>query len=161
MQNTRPHILDRVDRLPPWKFTTSLYLARWIIVLPIAFLSDLLFPSRSGGHFKGITLFGAVIVAPILETLIECLLPYWAMKKFGFIPNDRRPWAFVIASASLMALLHAGAWPAAILPSLVTGSFLAYVFGHFAPISLRTAFLHTVLFHAAINLVGCALIFLN
>ena len=153
--------LDRVDRLPPWKFTAALYVTRWIIVLPVAFLAGLLFPSKSAGQFHGITLLGALIIAPILETLVECLVPYWAMKKFGFIPSNRRPWAFIIVSALLMVLLHAGAWPAAILPSFVTGAFLAYVYGHFAPASVRNAFLHTAVFHAAINLVGCTLIALS
>ena len=80
------------------------------------------------------------------------------MRKLTFVRHDRRPWGFVIIAAVMMTLLHAGAWPAAIIPSFVKGAFLGYTYGHFAPSGFRQAFLHTSIFHACINLVGCILI---
>ena len=90
----------------------------------------------------------------ILETLLECAAPYWLMRKARAIPVGKRPWGFVAISALVMAMMHLGAWPTAILPSLVTGSFLAYTYGHFAPRGFGLAVLHTWAFHAAINAIG-------
>jgi hypothetical protein len=101
------------------------------------------------------------VLAPVLETLTECLLPYWIMRKLNLIPAAGRAWGFVAVSAILMALLHFTAWPAALLPSLITGAFLGYTFAHFAPNNFGQAFLHTALFHAAINLVGWIQLALN
>ena len=52
-----------------------------------------------------------------------------------------------------MVLLHP-LTPVVITFAFVTGSFLAYVYAHFAPQSRFKAFLHTAVFHAAINVVG-------
>jgi hypothetical protein len=158
--STGSSILDRLDRLPPWRFTVTLYVVRWLVIIPVAFVMDRLF---SGGKISGANLgvmfwFGILIVAPVTETLIECALPYWIMRKLTFVRRDRRPWGFVITAAVMMTLLHAGAWPAAIVPSFVTGTFLGYTYGHFAPLGFRQAFLHTAIFHACINLVGGILI---
>lgn len=157
MNNT----LDRVDRLSPWAFTGSLYLARWVIIFPISCVLRL-FGGTSGNIMDNTSafalFFGWIFLSPLLETVIECALPYWLMRKARGMPAGRRPWGFVAVSAVIMALLHVGAWPTAILPALVTGGFLAYTYGHFAVCGPGPAVLHTSLFHAAINIVGWVLV---
>ncbi len=154
-------LLDRLDRLTPWAFTGSLYGLRWVVVLPVTWAVDLFDPTGGRASFEGPAiglLLGFLFLAPILETLAECLAPYWIMRKMGRIPSVQRPWGFVAVSAGLMALWHVDYWPAAFLPSTITGAFLAYTFAHFAPGSPGKAFLHTWVFHAGINLVGWLLI---
>ena len=155
-------LLNRLDGLSPWAFTGSLYLARWVIIVPIGYALGQLGVSDSKPAFDGsalVLLFGFIFLGPLLETVLECAVPYWLMLKVRKIRAGRRPWGFVVVSATIMALLHIGAWPSAILPSLVTGGFLAYTYGHFAVRGAGPAILHTWVFHAAINIVGWLLIF--
>jgi hypothetical protein len=153
--------MDRLDRLSPWAFTGSLYLLRWAVIIPISCISRL-FVGTSGNVTANasdlILLFGWVFLSPLLETVLECAIPYWLMRKARGVPDGKRPWRFVAVSAAIMAVLHLGAWPAALLPALVTGGFLAYTYGHFAIRGLRPAMLHTASFHAAINIVGWVLV---
>ena len=93
-----------------------------------------------------------LVVAPTLETLIECGLPYWVMRRWLKVPTHS-PWPFVSVSALVMVVLHP-LTPVVIVMAFITGSFLAYVYAHFAPSSHAKAFLHTAVFHAGINLVG-------
>jgi len=154
-------VLSRVDGLSPWIFTGCLYLVRWIVVVPIGYAVCQLGGSNNAATFTGSPmslLLGFIFLAPLSETLIECAVPYWLMSKAGRNRLGERPWAFVVVSALLMALLHVGAWPSAILPSLVTGSFLAYTYGHFATSGTGWAILHTCVFHAGINMVGWLLL---
>lgn len=99
-----------------------------------------------------------VIISPLLETLFECSLPFFVLsllyRKKGKLPA--RPWLFVIISALLMVLLHP--MPAAVVPSFVTGFFLAYCYGHFASRGFGYAVMYTTAFHAAINIVGWTMI---
>lgn len=149
-------ILLRLNRLSPWAFTGSLYLLRWAIIVPLAALLRLL--GQSGGRTVHadpvIELLGGVLLSPLVETVIECVIPYWSMRKMLGTSVERRPWIFVVTSATMMTLSHMSAWPAAIVPSFVTGSFLAYTYGHLAASKSGTALLHTWTFHAAINIVG-------
>jgi hypothetical protein len=154
-------ILGRLDGLSPWAFTVTLYLARWVIIIPIGYVLRQLGASDGKMTFdaSAIVFFvGAVILSPLAETALECVVPYWLMLKVGGISVGKRPWWFVAVSAMIMALLHLGAWPSAILPSLVTGSFLAYTYGHFVVRGWRPAALHTCVFHAGINIVGWVLL---
>jgi hypothetical protein len=155
------NILDRLDRLSPWAFTGSLYLARWAVIIPISWASRL-FGGTSGNvtanASAGVLLFGWIFLSPLLETVIECAIPYWLMRKARKVSAVNRPWGFVAVSAVIMALLHMAGWPVAILPALATGGFLAYTYGHFAVHGLGSAVLHTSLFHAAINIVGWVLV---
>ena len=149
-------VLNRLDGLSPWAFTGSLYLIRWAVIIPIVYaIRRVNSPAGSEMGFAD-PVIGLVIVVldPLLETLLECSFLYWLMRKIGRIPVGERPWGFVAVSAIMMALLHVGAWPSAILPSLVTGVFLAYVYSHFATARTGLAILHTWAFHAAINIVG-------
>lgn len=128
-------------------------------MIPLALFALLL--DSPGPRISGsplVLLLGFLVIAPVLETLVECLLPYAIMNRLGRIPSGRRAWGFIGVSAVLMALWHLSAWPAAIVPSLITGAFLAYTFAHFAPESRSRAFLHTWAFHAGINLVGWTLL---
>lgn len=155
-------VLDRLDGLSPWAFTASLYLVRWTIVVPIAYAIGSMGVPNSGARLDAspiVLLFGFILLAPLLETLVECAVPYWLMRKMRATRASKRAWGFVAVSALIMALLHMGAWPSAILPSLVTGSFLAYTYNHFVTCGTATALLHTCVFHAAINLVGWVLMF--
>ena len=81
--------------------------------------------SRCGCLALGWLLFVFVFLAPLLETLLQCVVPYWLMLKVQGTIVGRHPWGFVAVSALILALLHLAAWPSAILLSLVTGSFLA------------------------------------
>ena len=164
LMNTRldmGKVLDRLDRLSPWAFTGILYILRWMVIIPLAFVLTLFTTSSQAVEFQGAPLglfIGFIFLAPLGETLIECALPYWVMLKFNKIPLGKRPWLFVAISAGIMALLHIEAWPLALPPSLMTGAFLAYTYAHFAPRGFGRALLHTSLFHAAINIIGWFLI---
>ena len=150
-------LLDRVDGLSPWRFTVTLYLLRWLVLLPYLIASGGPTMSESHVSFDVTTvhlLLAFLVLAPVMETLLECAVPYWIFAKAGAMAVGRRPWQFVAVSALLMGLMHLGAWPSALLPSLVTGGFLAYTYGHFARDGLGQAVLHTCIFHAAINAVG-------
>lgn len=154
-QSASTRILDRLDALSPSVFTGVLYAVRWLVVLPWIIISWL---SGSGGEAESpalrFNLVIGVVLDPLLETLIECAIPYWLMRKV--FPNslNQRPWKFVALSAIVMTVMHIGAWPAAIFPAFITGSFLAYTYGHFALNRQSTALLHTWAFHSGINIVG-------
>jgi len=55
-----------------------------------------------------------------------------------------------------MAVLHPVL--GAVLPSLITGAFLAYCYAHFARRNAWQAVLATTIFHGAINIVGWIMI---
>ncbi len=164
--NTSPRIAgfgERLDHLSPWAFTGSLYLLRWVVILPVSYAVAAVGVPGGKANFKGAALTlltGFIFIAPIMETLVECTLPYWLLGRLGWSPGNRRPWLFVILSAWIMAVLHLSAWPAALFPSLITGGFLAYTYGHFAPLNQAQAFLHTWAFHAGINIVGWTMLML-
>jgi hypothetical protein len=158
-------ILNRLDHLPPWAFIGVLYIIRWPVIyffsIPVDFiLVHFARPTQAveyDGSPTGLFI-DFIIISPLLETLIECSLPYGVMWFFNIIPGDKRPWSFVCISAAIMALLHFFAWPFAIIPSLITGVFLAYVYGHFAPRGFGYSLLYTSAFHAAINIIGWLMI---
>jgi hypothetical protein len=58
-----------------------------------------------------------------------------------------------------MALFHP--MLPAILPSLITGAFLAYCYAHFAEKGVGQAILATIGFHGAINIVGWTMIIMS
>ncbi|MHC4215206.1 MAG: hypothetical protein ACYSWP_17735 [Planctomycetota bacterium] len=94
-----------------------------------------------------------VILGPLLETLIECSLPYFVLsmlnrKKGGL---QIRPWLFIFISAMLMVVTHP---IQAVVGTFITGAFLAYCYAHFAFRSFGYAVLYTTGFHAAINYIG-------
>jgi hypothetical protein len=153
MQLSIRGVLNRLDGMSPWAFTGILYLARWIVVLPLAALLRLV--GVRGGLVSGAAaeLVIMVLLDPLLETILECTIPYWLIRKCGR-RSGPRPWGFVALSAAIMVLLHIGAWPAAILPAAVTGVFLAYTYGHFAANDQRRAIVHTWAFHSSINIIG-------
>jgi hypothetical protein len=152
----RPAFFIWLDGLSDPRFTLALYLLRWAIVLPLGWLlspfgtsSDTFKMSSPDPWFY---LIPFIVVAPTLETFLECTLPYSLMYK----RRGRRPWSpwpFVVFGALAMVALHP-LTPLVMIFACITGAFLAYVYGHFAPQSQLKAFLHTALFHAAINIVG-------
>lgn len=159
--------LDRLDSRAAWQFVVILYIARWCFIIPYMIASKFLFtenqiskanlPNLSGVN-PAILFAGIVIIDPLLETLLECSLPYFVIsvihRKKGRLPE--RAWLFVIISAFLMVLLHP--MLVAVVPSLITGLFLAYCYAHFAARSFGFALLYTTAFHAAINIVGWTII---
>jgi hypothetical protein len=155
-------LLARLHRLPDWRFTGTLYLLRWAVILPLALV---LWPFSSPGdafHGEGDPwryLIPFLLLAPTLETLIECSLPYWVMHRV-LRWKRRTPWPFVVVSATVMVLLHP-LTPVVITFAFVTGSFLAYVYAHFARQSQVKAFLHTAVFHGGINIVGWSVMFIQ
>lgn len=159
--------LDWLDSKSEWQFVGIIYIVRWCLLVPYMIASKFLFtdPQISEAslsklqEMNPIMLFaGIVIISPLLETLLECSLPFFIIsvihRKKGELPA--RPWLFIIISALLMVLLHP--MLAAILPSLITGLFLAYCYAHFANRNFGSALLHTTAFHAAINIVGWSMI---
>jgi len=159
--------LDWLDSQKGWQFMGIVYIVRWFIIIPYMIASKFLFTdaqiseaSLSGlREVNPIILFLAiVIISPLLETLLECSFPYFIIsvihRKKGKLPA--RSWSFIIISALLMVLLHP--MLAAILPSLITGLFLAYCYAHFANRNFGSAFFYTTAFHAAINIVGWSMI---
>lgn len=154
--------LNWLDRLPDWRFTSTLYLLRWLVIVPISLVLWPFSSSAAAFHGDGDPweyLLPFLVVAPTLETLIECTLPYWVLNK---VLNVRREphWPFVFVSATAMVVLHPLV-PTVIVFAFITGAFLAYVYAHFAPTSHLKAFLHTAVFHAGINLVGWTMIFVQ
>jgi hypothetical protein len=141
--------------LPDWRFTATLYLLRWAVIVPLALILSPFSTSADAFRAEGnpwLYVIPFLVVAPMLETLIECSLPYWLM--YGVMNVERRsPLRFVVVSAVLMVLLHPFT-PIVMTMAFITGAFLAYVYYHFAGRSQVVAFLHTAIFHSAINLVG-------
>jgi hypothetical protein len=132
--------LDRIDALPALRFTAVLYLLRWVALAPVMWLGSLREDVQSTsdvvamlGEQSALELaWQLLLYAPLFETLIECLGPYFALRlalRRTAYAGWRRPWPFV-----------------------------AYTYGHFAPTSHWRAFAATSAFHAGINLVGFALI---
>ncbi len=158
------NLLDWIDDRHPWQFLTILYAARWVALAPIMALSHFVFtqsqksaasmPEKwSEGSPLGLFV-GLVVIPPLLETLMECSLPYWVISRIRDyrVKRPKRCWGFVALSACAMAVLHP--MVAALLPALITGAFLAYCYAHFAPASIWRAILATTIFHGAINIVG-------
>jgi len=155
---TRQPLLDRLDQFPPARFVAVLYLLRWCALVPVMIAQTFL-GGQSTMRFNGdplLLLVGFLFIAPVLETLVECALPWFILSRFTN-PMPARPWLFITISAIIMALLHPEL--AAVIPALVTGAFLAYCYAHFAPRAFSRALLWTWLFHASINLVGWLLLF--
>jgi CAAX prenyl protease-like protein len=145
-----------LDGLSDQRFTVTLYLLRWVIVLPLGWLLSPL--ATSADTFKVSSadpwslLLPFLVVAPVLETLFECTVPYTLMHKLrGRQPQS--PWPFVVMAALAMVVLHP-LTPIVMTFAFITGAFLAYAYGHFASQSQLKAFLHTAVFHAGINIVG-------
>jgi hypothetical protein len=161
-RSSESSLWNRLNALRDWQFTLVLYLLRWAIILPLGFFLTPLGTSadtfQSTGDPWGY-LLPFLVVAPTLETLIECTLPYAAMYRLLKL-RRRSPWPFVVVSATAMVLLHP-LKPLVIVFAFITGSFLAFVYQHFAPRSHLTAFFHTAIFHAGINIVGWTAIFLQ
>jgi hypothetical protein len=160
-QPKRRTLLDRLDEKSPFQFVALLYLVRFAVLLPMLAISNLIlgeaatgtdFRTQGWSNNRPAWAFLFMIVwFPVLETIVECLLPYLLLYRRA-VSRPHRPWGFVLISAALMAALHADL--ASILPSLVTGAFLAYCFAHFANNGLGKAVIATAGFHAAINLIG-------
>jgi hypothetical protein len=159
--------LDWLDSKKGWQFVGIIYIVRWCFIVPYMIASKFIFTDAQISQasmsqlreIHPITLFLAiVIISPLLETLLECSLPYFILfvihRKKGKLPP--RPWSFIIISALLMVLLHPVL--AAIVPSLITGLFLAYCYAHFAYRNFGSALFYTTAFHAAINIVGWSMI---
>jgi hypothetical protein len=152
-----------LNGLRDWQFTLALYLLRFAIVLPLGLLLSPFSTSADRFHLTTLDpwyyLLPFVLYAPTLETLIECTLPYsvmYILLKF----RPRSPWPFVVAAAMMMVVLHP-LTPIVITFAFITGSFLGFVYGHFAHQSQLKAFFHTAIFHAGINIVGWTGIFLQ
>lgn len=136
-----------------WAFTAKLWLLRWAIVLPVGWFMMMAL-TEPGARYQGsanlLTLVGFLLIAPIIETVLECLVPWLLLALFTKPPHRG---LFIAISAGLMAILHSPTITAITLGA-ITGVFLALVFSHFAVRSKFTALIHTMVFHSAINLVG-------
>ena len=151
-----------------WVFVIILYIARFHVLMPIMILNRFIFtdaqqaaaslPEGLNNANPAILFLALVVVSPLIETLVECTLPYLVISYIRDYRYNRpkRCWGFVAISACVMALLHP--MLAAILPSLITGAFLAYCYAHFATRSAGQAILATTVFHSGINMVGFAMI---
>ena len=137
-------------------------MVRWAVILPLNLIVAEITPRASrdaaptnlSGNLLWLLLI-LVLAAPLIETLIECSLPYLALSKIAR-PMPRG--LFLVVSAAVMALLHLVSW-LAVINAFITGAFIAYVFwyahrqgGH------GSAILHATAFHGAINLVGWAML---
>jgi hypothetical protein len=160
-----PHVssfMAWLDSLSDWRFTGTLYLIRWAIVVPLSLLLSPLATSADAFQADGnpwAYLIPFLVVAPALETLAECSLPYWLMYRVLKL-RRQSDWPFVVVAATIMVLLHP-LTPVVVVMAFITGAFLGYVYAHFARYSQGKAFLHTATFHAAINAVGWVMLLLN
>jgi len=159
--------LGWLDSRSTWQFLGILYMARWVFIIPYMIGATFLFTDAqlaraSASELSAVNpvllLANIVVLGPLLETLVECSLPFFVLsfiqRKKGRLPA--RPWLFIMISALLMVLLHPIL--AAVVPSFVTGFFLAYCYAHFASRGFGYALLRTTGFHGAINIVGWTLI---
>ena len=109
--------LDWLDSKKGWQFVGIIYIVRWCLIVPYMIASKFLFTEAQISQasmsqlrdVNPIILFLAlVIISPLLETLLECSLPFFIIsvinRKKGKLPP--RPWSFIIISALLMVLLH-------------------------------------------------------
>ena len=158
--------LNWLDRRNDWQFVLILYVARWIVLSPIIMARHFTSPgaqeSAAGASQLSqmsplVLLLLMVVMSPLLETLIECSLPYFIISRLRRVRGrmSARPWGFELASAILMALFHP--MLPALAPSFITGAFLAYCYGHFAARNVGQAILATTVFHGGINIVGWAM----
>jgi len=181
------NLLDRLDRLGPVCFTLTLYVARWLVLLPMMPILSALTPSGPANRALveklqsfplGGLFLSTVLVAPVLETLIECTLPCLLLQRLAGPPRNpparlrrrtmlreprgqrrpqERPWILVGFSAAIMVLLHP-LEVRVIVPTAITGAFLGYTYGHLVARGHVTAFLATTAFHGGINMVGVAIL---
>ena len=159
--------LDWLDHRKRWQFVAVLYVVRGALITAIMAIEHLCFPgdqqsvaqaSELSKLNPGVLLVLLVIMSPLIETLLECSLPYFIFSRMRNYRQSRptRPWGFVVVSACVMALLHP--MLSALAPSLVTGTFLGYCYAHFAARNAGQAILATSVFHGAINMVGWIMI---
>jgi hypothetical protein len=164
-------LLDWLDSRSGWQFVTILYVARWLVLVPVSAVTDLIFSDADlaaasipdewkNGTAIGL-FFGLVVVPPLLETLLVCSLPYWIVAWVRGYRHTRphRCWGFVAISACGMVALHP--IPAAVSATVVTGVFLAYCYAHFAATSTLKAISATWIFHGGINMVGWAMLMIT
>jgi hypothetical protein len=137
--------------------TSGLWVVRWLIILPVNWAAAKLAPpTGGGGDIPGLAsdpamlLLIMVVVEPMLETLLECVLPHWVLAK---IVRPVPRWLFITVSASVMAVLHLVS-AMAVINALITGAFIAYTYSHALRRGHGNAILHATVFHGAINLVG-------
>ncbi len=159
--------LDWLDARPAWQFLLVLYVARWLVVIGYVALAkayialtqvnDTTIEPPPSVHGAALVVL-LLVSGPILETLVECTVPYMLFARIGKYREFRpaRPWGFIVTSALIMTVLHPIA--SALLPAFITGSFLAYGYAHFARLGTIHAILATFAFHAAINMVGYAML---
>ena len=147
--------VDQPHDLSAWKVTAVLWGVRWAVILPLDFIVAELAPQASrdaaatnlSGNLLWLLLI-LVLAGPLIETLIECSLPYLALSKIAR-PMSRGLFLFV--SAAVVAVLHLVSW-LAVVNAFITGAFIDWYAlrqrGH------GSAILHATAFHSAINLVG-------
>ena len=159
MLQSATRLLDRLDRTRDWQFILILYLVRWVVLSPFLVLlfREIRHVRLPYDSDKTLAIYVALIVSPILETLVECSIPYALLRKR--IHSSSRSWLFIGVSGLTMMLFHP--YVVALLPSFITGVFLAYTYAHFAPRNTVAAILFTSGFHAGINLVGVIASFLS
>lgn len=154
----RASLLDRFDALPWHVFLLALFTIRWPLVILGSIIAHRIFaPPAMGDPFLDMDpiLFFllAVLISPLIETLIECTLPYVVMRKLlGERFSVVRPWAFMIVSALIMVAVHPIA--VAIIPAFITGFIYAYGYARFARESALLAFILITMLHSFSNLAG-------
>lgn len=164
-------LLDWLDQRNGWQFVAVLYVARWLVLAPVIAFNLLAFadpeqtapslPEELSKVNPAVLFLILVVVSPLFETLVECTLPYFIISRVRNYRESRpkRCWGFVAISACVMALLHP--MLAALVPSLITGGFLAYCYARFAASSAGQAIFATTVFHGAINVVGWTMILIS
>ena len=138
-----------------WSFEPSHPVSRyvlrmWLFTFPIAAAAGLLFsaltPPRHHHQVGGIAAFSALVVAPLLETLLLAL----TLKIISIFAGTHR--SIAIVSGLAWGLLHAIVWPPAIVVGwpfyVMSRSYLAW-----RPLGFGHAFYVVALVHAAYNLI--------
>lgn len=125
-----------------------------VILLPVWFWFPdwLTMPSTEESPPTGATLLiTLLVIAPVVETLLECTGLWWLLRAVVRRPPHRG--LFMLMSAAVMVALHPPLgfhW----VPTFITGLFLAFAYTHFVHRSHGAAIAATSAFHAAINVVG-------
>jgi len=138
----------KLKRKPYWVQIITFYFSSFLIVLcvlPLLFLADNLSESGNGPDVNSWIL--GIVLAPILETLLNQHLPFWLIQKWSLTRNKYR--LYIFTSAIVFGLCHTYSLQYMIFAFSV-GLILGYTY-FFYNKTPKIAFWSTTLIHSLRN----------